>query len=87
MFPEADSAIAELMVVGYQKFLESDSLGLTNWTQETQNLKYGYGNTGLELYAHSCGGMTVHNALNSLKQQGVQNIEDKTNVNLYAPVS
>ncbi|MCZ2159278.1 hemagglutinin repeat-containing protein, partial [Bartonella sp. 220] len=87
VFPEADSAISELMVAGYQKFMENNFWGLTNSAQEAKDLIYGYGNKGLELYGHSRAGMTLYNTLNSLKQQGVQDRADNTNVNLYAPAS
>ncbi|EJF78442.1 Uncharacterised protein [Candidatus Bartonella washoeensis] len=83
VFPEADSAISELMVAGYQKFMENNFWGLTNSTQEAQNLMNGYGNTGLELYGHSRGGMTLGNMLYSFKQKGVHGIADNTNINFY----
>ncbi|SUV44417.1 Uncharacterised protein [Bartonella doshiae] len=87
VFPEADSAISELLVAGYQKFLENDFWGLTNSTQEAEDLVKVYGNTGLRLNAHSRGGMTVYNGFHSLKQQGFWGIAGKTNVNLYGPAS
>ncbi|SPU27769.1 Hemolysin precursor [Candidatus Bartonella washoeensis] len=83
VFPEADSAISELMVAGYQKFMENNFWGLTNSTQEAQNLMNAYGNTGLELYGHSRGGMTLGNMLYSFKQKGVHGIADNTNINFY----
>ncbi|EJF78438.1 Uncharacterised protein [Candidatus Bartonella washoeensis] len=43
----------------------------------------GYGNTGLELYGHSRGGMTLGNMLYSFKQKGVHGIADNTNINFY----
>ncbi|CAK01429.1 filamentous hemagglutinin [Bartonella tribocorum CIP 105476] len=86
VFPEADSAISELLVAGYQKFLENNFWGLTNSTQEAKNLIYRYGLTGLELYGHSRGTMTLGNMLNSLKQEGVHGIaNENTNINLYGP--
>ncbi|WP_019223691.1 hemagglutinin repeat-containing protein [Bartonella rattaustraliani] len=87
VFPQADSAISELLVAGYQKFLENNFWGLTNSTQEAKDLMYGYGNTGLKLYGHSRGGMTLYNALSSFKQEGVRGIADKTEVNFYAPAA
>ncbi|EJF85929.1 hypothetical protein, partial [Candidatus Bartonella washoeensis] len=42
-----------------------------------------YGNTGLELYGHSRGGMTLGNMLYSFKQKGVHGIADNTNINFY----
>ncbi|WP_273760675.1 filamentous hemagglutinin [Bartonella sp. ML70XJBT.G] len=86
VFPEADSAISELLVAGYQKFLENNFWGLTNSTQEAKDLMYGYGLRGLELYGHSRGGMTLGNMLNSFKQEGVHGIANKnTDINFYGP--
>ncbi|UTO28636.1 filamentous hemagglutinin [Bartonella harrusi] len=84
-FPQADSAISELLVAGYQKFMENDFWGLSNSTQEAKDLMYGYGNSGLELYGHSRGGMTIYNTLNSFKQEGVHGIADNTHINFYGP--
>ncbi|GAA5113021.1 hypothetical protein GCM10023261_17350 [Bartonella jaculi] len=86
VFPEADSAISELLVAGYQKFMENNFWGLTNSTQEAKDLVYGYGLTGLELYGHSRGGMTLGNMLNSFKQEGVHGIgNENMNINFYGP--
>ncbi|WP_254473161.1 hemagglutinin repeat-containing protein [Bartonella sp. B1098] len=86
VFPQADSAISELLVAGYQKFFENNFWGLTNSTQEAKDLVYGYGLTGLKLYGHSRGGMTLGNMLNSFKQEGVHGIANENmNINLYGP--
>ncbi|UNF54645.1 filamentous hemagglutinin [Bartonella krasnovii] len=86
VFPEADSAISELLVAGYQKFLENNFWGLTNSTQTAKALMYGYGLTGLELYGHSRGTMTLGNMLNSFKQEGVHGIaNENTDINFYGP--
>ncbi|WP_244427579.1 filamentous hemagglutinin [Bartonella queenslandensis] len=87
VFPQADSAVSELLVAGYQKFLENNFWGLTNSTQGVKDLMYGYGNTGLELYGHSRGGMTLYNTLYSFKQEGVHGIADNTKINLYGPAA
>ncbi|WP_330167809.1 filamentous hemagglutinin [Bartonella grahamii] len=86
VFPEADSAISELLVAGYQKFMENNFWGLTNSTQEAKDLVYSHGITGLELYGHSRGTMTLGNMLNSFKQEGVHGIaNENTNINFYGP--
>ncbi len=86
VFPEADSAISELLVAGYQKFMENNFWGLTNSTQEAKDLMYNYGLTGLELYGHSRGTMTLGNMLNSFKQEGVHGIaNENTDINFYGP--
>ncbi|WP_455481169.1 hypothetical protein V3564_01960 [Bartonella sp. B12(2025)] len=59
--------------------------GLTNSTQEAQALVQRYGNDGLHIGAHSCGSMTVGNALQSLDKQGFYGIADKTEINFFAP--
>ncbi|WP_404978404.1 filamentous hemagglutinin [Bartonella tribocorum] len=86
VFPEADSAISELLVAGYQKFLENNFWGLTNSTQEAKDLMSRYGNTGLHFDAHSRGSLTGFNMMNSFKQEGVHGIaNENTNINLYGP--
>ncbi|WP_375679200.1 MULTISPECIES: filamentous hemagglutinin [unclassified Bartonella] len=85
VFPEADSAISELLVAGYQKFMENNFWGLTNSTQEAKDLVYSHGITGLELYGHSRGTITLGNMLYYFKQEGVRGIADNTNINFYGP--
>ncbi|UNF52623.1 hypothetical protein MNL02_02830 [Bartonella krasnovii] len=86
IFPEAASSISELLVAGYQKLLENNFWGLTNSTQAAKALMYGYGLTGLELYGHSRGTMTLGNMLNSFKQEGVHGIaNENTDINFYGP--
>jgi len=65
-FPQTDSLVAELMVAGYQKFLENDFWGLANATAEVRNLMEQYGSAGLDLSGHSRGSMTIGNAMESL---------------------
>lgn len=65
-FGKADNRVAELLVAGYQKFLEGDFWGLTTATQENKNMMNLYGRSGLHLDGHSRGSMTVGNAMESL---------------------
>jgi len=65
-YPEADNAISELMVAGYQKFLEGGVGDLANATEEMKSLMRQYGADGLNLVGHSRGAMTVGNAMASL---------------------
>jgi len=65
-FPQADSFIAEFMVVGCQKFLENDFWGLANATAEIRDLMESYGNSGLDLSGNNHGSMTIGNAMESL---------------------
>ncbi len=79
-FPQANTLVAELLVAGYQKFLEGGALGLTNATQQNVDLiKQTGGNITLD--GHSRGGMTVGNALTAVQEQG--GAGGKTNVNLF----
>ena len=68
-FPEAGNGISELLVAGYQKFLEGDALGLANATQETKNIMNTYGQQGLVLDGHSRGSLTIENAMASIENQ------------------
>ncbi|UNF42824.1 filamentous hemagglutinin [Bartonella krasnovii] len=85
VFPEADSAISELLVAGYQKFLENNFWGLTNSTQTAKALMYGYGLTGLELYGHSRGTMTAGNGSYNLAKHGIHGIAKETTINFFGP--
>ncbi|QEE12023.1 filamentous hemagglutinin [Bartonella krasnovii] len=87
VFPEADSAISELLVAGYQKFLENNFWGLTNSTQEAKDLMFRYGNTGLHFDAHSRGSLTDFNMMNSLKQEGVHGIAENTTMSFHGPAA
>lgn len=84
-FPRADSMVGELMVAGYQKFLENNFWGLSNSGQEVQNLMRQYGASGLLLDAHSRGSMTVGNAMGSLIKDGGNGILVNTDINFYGP--
>lgn len=68
-FPQTDSLVAELMVAGYQSFLENDLWGLANATVEIKDLMKLYGESGLDLSGHSRGSMTIGNALESLQRE------------------
>jgi filamentous hemagglutinin len=79
-FPQANNTVSELLVAGYQKFLEGNTMGLTNATQQNVDL---WSQTGgnVTLDGHSRGGMTVGNALDAVKDQGIKG--GATNVNLF----
>jgi filamentous hemagglutinin len=80
-FPQANTLVAELLVAGYQKFLESGTTSLTNATQQNVDLiKQTGGNITLD--GHSRGGMTVGNALTAVQEQGGAG-GGKTNVNFF----
>jgi len=79
-FPQANTLVAELLVAGYQKFLENGTTGLTNATQQNVDLIKQTGGD-ITLDGHSRGGMTVGNALTAVQEQG--GAGGKTNVNLF----
>jgi filamentous hemagglutinin len=79
-FPEANNGLSELLVAGYQKFLENSTTGLTNATQQNVDLLNQTGGN-ITLDGHSRGGMTVGNAMTAAKEQGSKG--GTTNVNLF----
>lgn len=85
-FPEADNAISELLVAGYQKFLENDYTGLTNSTVQVKDSMIQYGQNGLQLDGHSRGSMTLGNAMESLTNNpNTQGSLSGTTVNFFGP--
>ncbi|AMP13302.1 hemagglutinin repeat-containing protein [Collimonas pratensis] len=85
-FDIANNALSELMIAGYQKYLEGDVMGLTNATQETKSVMQQYGENGLILDGHSRGAMTVGNAMESMQNQpGAQGSLSDTLVHFYGP--
>ncbi|SUB33143.1 Uncharacterised protein [[Pasteurella] mairii] len=67
-FPKANNTVSELLVAGYQKYLEGHSglFGLTNSSIQARGLMEQYGQSGLFIGAHSRGTLTVSNALAAL---------------------
>ena len=85
-FPEASNTVAELLVAGYQKFLEGDVLGLTNSTTQVVGAMTQYGQTGLQLDGHSRGSLTIGNALDSMTNQpSSQGSLSGTTINFFGP--
>jgi filamentous hemagglutinin len=84
-FPEASNALAELLVAGYQKFMENDFWGLSNATTQMGSYALQYGNDSLTLDGHSRGAMTIGNALESLINAGWSDVLGGTNINLFGP--
>ncbi|WCE06374.1 hemagglutinin repeat-containing protein [Pseudoxanthomonas sp. JBR18] len=83
-YPEADNALSELLVAGYQKFLENDFWGLANATTEVKDVMLMYGQDGLHLDGHSRGGMTIGNALESVTgMQGSQGVLSGTTISFF----
>lgn len=79
-FPEANNIISELMIAGYQKYIENGTLGLSKATQENVDLWLQTGGK-INLDGHSRGGMTVGNAIEYLDNIGASG--DSTQVNLF----
>ena len=85
-YPKADNAISELLVAGYQKFLEGSVGDLTNATQEMKSLMEQYGTEGLNLVGHSLGAMTIGNAMESLaNEQGARGVLSNTDIKFVGP--
>ncbi len=82
-FPEANNMISELLIAGYQKFMENSALGLTNATQQIFDLSEYYGGSGLNLVGHSRGGMTIGNALEAQLENGASDSLSQTTIQLY----
>jgi filamentous hemagglutinin len=82
-FPIADNGLSELLIAGYQKFIENQYTGLANATQETIDVMQQYGSLGLHVDGHSRGGLTTGNALEYLTSQGDSTSGSLTNTTLY----
>lgn len=85
-FPEANNTISELMIAGYQNYLEGTTLGLSNATKDVKDMMELYGQTGLHLDGHSRGSMTIGNAMEALLAQTDSNGElSNTTINFFGP--
>jgi filamentous hemagglutinin len=85
-FPEANNAISELLIAGYQKFLEGDVLGLSNAVEENNRLLQQYGELGLHIDGYSRGAMTTGNTLESTQNQSATpGMLSNTTINFYGP--
>ncbi|GHU07806.1 hypothetical protein FACS1894158_16520 [Betaproteobacteria bacterium] len=85
-YPQADNVVSELLVVGYQKFLEGNIGDLANATQEIKDLGARFGEEGLNLIGYSRGAMTIGNALASLASNPeYEGILSNTTVRLVSP--
>lgn len=85
-FPEAENAFSEVLIAGYQYYLESAALGLSNAARELKQVMRRYGATGLDIIGHSRGAMTIGNALKALEQEpGSKGILLDTGVKLVGP--
>ncbi|OLG52317.1 hypothetical protein BXO8_00470, partial [Xanthomonas oryzae pv. oryzae] len=85
-FPQASNFFSELLIAGYQKYLENDFWGLTNSTQEAKDIMLQYGATGLHIDAHSRGTMTDGNAEESIaKMPDAPGLLSKTTVSFFGP--
>ncbi len=86
IFPQANNILSELAVAGYQKYMEGDTLGLANATQLTKDILKTYGQSGLEIDAHSRGSLTFTNAAESIKNEpNSKGALSNTYVNFYGP--
>ncbi|MFH2134012.1 MAG: hypothetical protein ABII81_02370 [Pseudomonadota bacterium] len=78
--------MAELFIAGYQKYLEGDTLGLTNSTTQVVGVMNQYGQSGLQLNGHSRGSLTIGNAMDSMANQPNANGSlSGTRINFFGP--
>lgn len=85
-YPEANNAISELVVAGYQRFLEGGIGDLTNATQEMKGLMEQHGTEGLNLVGHSRGAMTIGNAMEALSSEpGSNGVLGNTEIKFVGP--
>lgn len=85
-FPEAGNAFSELLVAGYQTFLEGSMGDLANATQEMKRILAAYGAKGLNVVGHSRGAMTIGNAMESLaSEEGSVGVLANTDVKFVGP--
>ena len=83
-FPPANNFFSELLIAGYQKYLESGTLGLTNATQTNVQIMNHYGQTGLQVDGHSRGGLTTGNAVEAvMSQSNAQGSLSGTDISLF----
>ncbi|PKO42237.1 MAG: hypothetical protein CVU29_12005, partial [Betaproteobacteria bacterium HGW-Betaproteobacteria-22] len=83
-FPPANNFFSELLIAGYQKYLESGALGLTNATQTNVQIMNQYGQTGLQVDGHSRGGVTTGNAVEAIaSQSNAQGSLSGTDISLF----
>ena len=87
-FPKANNTVSELVIAGYQNFLEGKNIGLTNAAVENNQLLERYGVDGLSLDGHSRGSLTVRNSLESLIDAPDANgMASGTHVQFYGPAA
>lgn len=85
-FPDASNSVSELLIAGYQKYLENDFWGLANATVETREALLRYGETGLHIDGHSRGSMTTGNAMESIARlPDPSGSLSNTTLNFYGP--
>jgi filamentous hemagglutinin len=88
-FPYSGNALSELMVAGYQKFLEGDFFGLSGTAKLAKELTLELGmGMGMDWRAHSRGSLTVKNMLDSIvKERAMDRGDYNVQVNFYGPAA
>jgi len=82
----ADGVISELMVAGFQHFLEGGIADASNATAKNVELMKKYGAKGLDISAHSRGTDTTGNAMQILlKNQKNIGVLSNTNIHYFGP--
>lgn len=85
-FARANNPISELMVAGFQRFLEGGLANLSNTTRAVLEVAQQDGADGLDLFGHSRGAMTIGNALASLASRpDAVGLLSSTEVSFFGP--
>jgi len=85
-FPQAENALSELMVAGFQHFLEGGIADASNATAKNVELMRRYGRDGLDITAHSRGSDTTGNAMQILAKDNANNgVLSNTSIHYFGP--
>jgi len=85
-FPQADNGLSDLMVAGFQHFLEGGIADAANATAKNIELMRRYGRDGLDITAHSRASDTTGNAMQILVRDNANNgVLSNTNIHYFGP--
>ncbi|HRQ58264.1 MAG TPA: hemagglutinin repeat-containing protein [Azoarcus taiwanensis] len=85
-FARANNPISELMVAGFQRFLEGGIANLSNTARAVLAITQQHGADGLDLFGHSRGAMTLGNALEVLaRDPAAAGSLSATTLSLFGP--
>jgi uncharacterized protein YceK len=67
--PKADNVLSDMMVSGYRKYIESDTMGLSMTSKTLKDIMNVYGAKGLHIDAYESAADSVYVALKSLSKE------------------